>query len=499
MFISTGQQNNAPGGLATATDTIGHQTAARQSSPLPWIEVVTGQSGFRTEHGQPWTPIGQNDAITWPELNGLFRRKDMATAERYLAMLSQHGVTCLRLMLEYSENRRRYFENPVSHFPPNMVQLWDDLFALCEKHGIRILLTPFDTFWMWIKWERHPYNKLNGGLCDKRSRWLLCKDTRNAIKQRLAFATERWGGSGALFAWDLWNEIHPAHAANSTEVFADFVEDISSFLRGTELRLHGRAHPQTVSVFGPVLQSHPQSAACIFRHPSLDFASTHFYESKTIDYPRNTVDAAISTGRLTAEALSEIKDGRPFFDSEHGPIHCFKDKLKTLPEPFDDEYFRLMQWAHFASGGAGGGMRWPNRHPHSLTAGMRLAQRGLARFLPLIDWQRFSRRCWNDQVNVSNKALAAFACGDEQQAVVWLLRQDSIGKDGMLRRDVEPVSGCIHLPFEKQGDYRLVAWDTTNGKALSTLEIRHDGGSHLCVPLPSIVVDIALAVQAVRG
>ena len=29
-----------------------------------------------------------------------------------------------------------------------------------------------------------------------------------------------------------------------------------------------------------------------------------------------------------------------------------------------------MSWAHLASGGAGGGMRWPNRHPHVLTSGM---------------------------------------------------------------------------------------------------------------------------------
>jgi hypothetical protein len=99
MFISTGQQNNAPGGLATATDTIGHQPAARQSSPLPWIEVVKGQSSFRTEHGQPWTPIGQNDAITWPELNGLFRRKDMVSAERYLSMLLSLTPKCAKYLI----------------------------------------------------------------------------------------------------------------------------------------------------------------------------------------------------------------------------------------------------------------------------------------------------------------------------------------------------------------------------------------------------------------
>ncbi|SHE40040.1 hypothetical protein SAMN05444008_101344 [Cnuella takakiae] len=463
---------------------------------LSWIQTRPGHPYFFTEDGSPWAPIGQNDAITWPELKGIFRRKDLATAEAYIAMLVAKGVTCMRLMLEYCQGEHRYFEDPVGRFQPNMIRLWDDLFALCEKHGMRILLTPYDTFWMWIRWKYHPYRKANGGTCDKRGQWLLCRDTRQAIKARLAFVTERWGGSGALFAWDIWNEIHPAHAGNEATIFADFVADIGGFLKETELRLHGRVHPQTVSVFGPVLLNHPLAVETAFRHPALDFASVHFYESKTIDYPRNTVDAAISTGRLTADALAQIRDQRPFFDSEHGPIHLFKDKKKTLPEPFDDEYFRHIQWAHFASGGAGGGMRWPNRHPHSLTAGMREAQAALGRFLPLVDWQNFQRSNWNGSLVASHAAVVPFGCGDADQAILWLLRKDSIGKNGMLRTDVEPLSGCVHLPLTAAGNYRLTTWDTRKGVVLQNLEAHHEGGKELCLPW-TVTTDVAMVVRRV--
>jgi Cellulase (glycosyl hydrolase family 5) len=461
---------------------------------MPWIQTVKGHPYFVTDQGHDWTPIGQNDAITWPELKGVFRRKDLATAESYIAMLAQKGVTCMRLMLEYCQGEHRYFEDPVGNFQPNMVRLWDDIFTLCEQYGMRILLTPFDTFWMWIRWNHHPYRKANGGHCNKRGEWLLCKETRSAIKRRLAFVTQRWGGSGALFAWDIWNEIHPAHAGNEAAMFADFVDDISHFLRQTELRLHGRAHPQTVSVFGPVLKNDPLVVDCAFRHPALDFASVHFYESKTIDYPRNTVDAALSTGRLTTEALAEIKDNRPFFDSEHGPIHLFKDKRITLPEPFDDEYFRHMQWAHFASGGAGGGMRWPNRHPHSLTAGMRDVQQSLAAFLPLVNWQGFERTNWNHALTISHPAVAPFGCGDAQQAILWLLRKDIIAKDGMLRRDAAPLNGCIHLPVTGEGNYKVTVWDTKVGKQIKTFEMRHAGCKELCLPWV-VETDIAMVVK----
>ena len=120
------------------------------SSPvLPWIEVARDVPYFVTEAGGPWTPIGQNDAVTWPELAGAFRRRDMAGVERYFKLLQASGVTVLRLMLEYNHGRHRFLERPAGVFQPNMVRLWDDLVALCERFGLRLLLTPYDTFWMW--------------------------------------------------------------------------------------------------------------------------------------------------------------------------------------------------------------------------------------------------------------------------------------------------------------------------------------------------------------
>lgn len=470
-----------------------------QSQPeaeLPWVEVAKGVPYFTTDQGEPWTPIGQNDAITWPELRGAFRRRDLPSVEAYLQYLVTHGVTCLRLMLEYSQVEHRYLERPVGRFLPNMVRLWDDLFDLCAHYRLRILLTPFDTFWMWSRWAHHPYARKNGGPCAKRSQWLLCKETRAAIKARLAFATERWGNNGTLFAWDLWNEIHPAHADDSSQVFADFIDDISSFLRETELRLHGRTHLHTVSVFEPVLDVDPRVGESAFRHPLLDFASTHLYAHPAINMPKNTVDAAIVTGRLVRRALGEIRDQRPYFDSEHGPIHTFKDRHTSLPEPFDDEYFRHIQWAHLASGGAGGGMRWPNRHPHTLTVGMRVAQRSMANFMSCIDWLHFQRQNWNTEIVLSNQSLAGFACGDAARAVVWLLRTDSVQKDGTLSQDAAALTTSLHLPQLGPGHYQVTAWDTFKGEVCASFVVEQQGDGLRLEP-PPVRTDLALAFQRI--
>ncbi len=462
-------------------------------SSLSWIKVIKGSPYFVTEQGESWTPVGQNDAITWPDLAGAFRRKDLQAVESYFSMLSSYGVNCIRLMLEYCQGENRYLEKPAGCFQNNMVRLWDDIFALAEKYLIRILLTPYDTFWMWRRWLHHPYNQVNNGPCSKRSQWLLCPGTRNLIKERLYFATKRWGGSGVLFGWDLWNEIRPSHGGNSTKGFFDFIDDIGNFLRKTEMELHGTAHPQTVSVFSPVLQKDPRIAESVFHHKALDFATIHLYEHNSIDNPRNTVDAALATGRITRQVIKELKDNRPFFDSEHGPIKTFNSHGKTLRIEFDDEYFRHIQWAHVASGGAGGGMRWPYRYPHILTTGMRSAQLALSRFLPLISWEQFNRVNLNLEITLTDPGLAVFACGDYQQTIIWLLRTNAVGKNKLLRKDAKAQPFHVTIPLLKPGIYVVTLWDTVSGTAIKIFEWVNDEVMKL--ELPGVVTDLAVAIN----
>ena len=457
--------------------------------PQPWIIRAPGAPYFMTEHGTAWTPLGQNDAVPWPELEGLLGRRDVASAQRYLRMLADHGVTVVRLMLEYAEADDHYIEQPAGCWNATMVQAWDDLFALCEAAGLWILLTPVDSFFTWNRWQAHPWNVANGGPCPGRDQLLTHPGARAAMKRRLAFATERWGGSGALFAWDLYNEMHPAQGENrAPECFSDYIDDIGPWLRALETRLHGRAHLQTVSVFGPELVWKPWIAAPIFRSRALDFANSHFYGEGTIDDPADTVTPALDVARLVRAALAEIDDGRPFFDTEHGPIHTFKDHGKTLAAPFDDEYFRHIQWAHLASGGAGGGMRWPNRDPHTLTPGMRSAQLAMARFLPLVDWPRFRRVPLT--VGVATAGVTALGCGDERQAVVWVVRR-ALLPNGRVSR--EPGPACILVPGLADGRYRVSVWDTLHG-ALGGSLIAVSAGGVAVIDLPPFGGDAALAI-----
>ena len=482
------------------TDFETGRTSPAAGPALPWIEVAPGVPYFRTEHGDAWHPIGHNDAISWSELAGLFRRRDLPAVDAHFAMLAARGVTVIRLMLEYAQVRHRYVERPVGRFPAPMVQLWDDLFALAERHGLRILLTPFDTFWTWLHFRHHPYNRANGGPLDHPSRLLLCRATREAIKARLAFAARRWGGSGALFAWDLWNEIHPAQAGDSADVFCEFIADLSQHVRRVEREHHGRAHPQTVSLVGPELEwrAHMPLTEPLFRHPDLDFATIHVYQHGTIDHPRDTVAPALDMARHVQAHIAEITDDRPYFDSEHGPIHTFKDRRRTLPEDFDDEYFRHIQWAHMAAGGAGGGMRWPNRTPHRLTPGMRRAQAAMAAFMEHVDWLSFRRRPIVPRARAAGAVLHAIGCGDARQALVYLLRRDRLTRQGLVDRGAVPLTATVTVPGLEDGPYDVLAWDTAAGREVGRAQaVSKENACRFFTP--PFVGDVMLAVRRVSA
>ena len=235
-------------------------------------------------------------------------------------------------------------------------------------------------------------------------------------------------------------------------------------------------------------------ADVIFRHPQLDFATTHFYDAKTINYPKDTVKSAICTGALVREALEHLHQPKPFFDSEHGPIHSFKDLHKTLPEAFDDEYFRHIQWAHVASGAAGGGMRWPNRHPHVLTHGMRVAQQNLASFMQLIDWSNFNRKNLNQEIQITSKEFVGFACSSEDQAVAWILRQSKFTKMGTLDRTIEPTAVTISIPGLKEGAYSIYFWDTLEGYIINQQTVYTDNTT-LTILVQDVLTDLAIAIK----
>ena len=212
---------------------------------------------------------------------------------------------------------------------------------------------------------------------------LTCPATRAAIKARLAFATERWGGSGAVFAWDLWNEMHPAQGERPARTcFAGFHRRRRPVpARPGDAPARPRASADRLRVRARSSSWKPWLNEPIFRHPALDFASSHFYEEGTIDDPRDTVAPAISAGRLVREALAEITDCAPLLRQRARPDpHLQGSRPQPCPSRSTTSISATCSGRTSPRAAAGGGMRWPNRHPHTLTARHAAGAAGARRF-----------------------------------------------------------------------------------------------------------------------
>jgi mannan endo-1,4-beta-mannosidase len=240
-------------------------------------------------------------------LNGLYRRRDIAGVEAYLQNMAENGVNILRIMLEYAHVNTRFFERPAGRFNPSMVRLWDDLFARCERFGIRVLLAPWDNYWLALRWRHHPYNVANGGPGKVAASVLPEEETIAATIRRLQFVVKRWGGCGAFAAWDLFNEIHPHYGGTPKQQ-----GDSSRAFRGS-----ARGRVAHVGLHAPADGFHlwPRTGRRLrgtdLRHPCLDFASTHIYHRSGIDRPNDTVVAARTMAQWVRYGLERTPRERP--------------------------------------------------------------------------------------------------------------------------------------------------------------------------------------------
>lgn len=480
----------------------------RDPNSMPFVQLAPGGRYFMTEDGKPFLIIGHNDAMPWPRMRYMRHEHGLPIVERYVKLMAEHGVTVVRIMLEYCEDERWFIEDAQGNPVPLTVLYWDNLIGLCERYKIRLLVQFWDTFFMSRRWHYHPYSAPGSGF-DGPGSFCTSPTALEAQKRRIKFFIDRWGNSPAVFAYDLLNEIHP-YWGGTPEDQARWVTEIASFTRQYEMEKWGKKHLLTVSVFG----SRPEEGYLdlIFRHPELDFASTHVYEFGVVDNPENTIDCALVMRNAVKYAFSRMADTRPYTDSESGPIHLFMDLKLYLREPFESEYYHNMTWAHLATGGAGTGIRWPFRNPHWLTREMHRIQLGVSKFVAGttrcgFDWLNFAPQAIDEMLSVVSSEpraddalpVIAFGCSDGNQALLWLLRDKRVAAD-----DLPIAPANLLMPCLREGRYVAEFWETYAGEYMgehhfevpSASQIHSSGGEpHINLPISAFGQDLAITIR----
>lgn len=430
-----------------------------------YIRTAPGARYFTHADGRPFIPIGYNHNPDWAKLlecNPCIPGYDPRVTDRFFGRLKASGVNLVRLMVETPPSG--CIEDPIGTFRPEHVRWIDHIVTFARKHDIRLMVTPWDTFWMNLRWETCPYNPELGGPVVERIDFITKPEIIEAQKKRLKYLIDRWGNSGVIFCWELLNECDIWWGANA-EQLAAWTDEMAAFVRDYEHSKWGRNHMVTTSTANPT----PGGALgdLAYRRSDLDFATTHLYIGSS-KAPTEPIGPAFDINHGVTFALNAISDNRPYFDGENGPIDRW-----IADEKFDDEVFHNMTWSHLASGGAGSGLRWPYRNPHHLTDGMLATLRSLAGLTGKVDWKR---TCGGAVVRPAlelPEGWVGFASGSTDAALVWIAARLWESPTD-LRVGVTWLGGPGRVSYRAY-DTRAGKWigsgtaDSANGKATITL------------------------------
>lgn len=415
-----------------------------------YLQPAPGGRFFVDSEGKPYLPVGYNHNPDWPEMSPSNPQWDNYNPQRthaYFAELKANGVNLVRLMLETPTSGA--MEDPIGTFVPEHIVWVDNVFAAARKHGIRLMVIPWDTFWMNQRWDICLYNADLGGPVKEKIEWLTDPKVKELQKKRLKLMVDRWGNLGEVFCWELMNEIDLWWGASPDQII-EWTEEMAAYIRTYEKQKWGRNHMIAVSTAASMPRG--KLAEFEYRSPVLDMATTHLYIGASMG-PSEPVEPAANIAEGVRHALGQIQDGRPYFDSENGPINRW-----ISDQALDDAVFHNMIWAHLAAGGCGSGLRWPYRHPHHLSDGMLDHLRRFADFVDEIPWAKITGPYGNGPSVESDAGTLALSSGADGAGIVWLLARD--GEPGTLEATVTWPGGPETVRFR--------AYDTRQGKWIAS-------------------------------
>jgi mannan endo-1,4-beta-mannosidase len=454
-----------------------------------YVIVSDSRRYFQLEDGNDFLPIGYDQMPDFPEslylvypVNNPIYNKDALRA--YFSKMHDHGVNTLRVWSEAPDYFYRYLllEDPVGVFNPAFAQFFDDVFEIAEEYEIYILLTPYDTFWQHFRWSYYPYDWTNGGPCHTEGEGLTTDRSFEYEKARMKWFVDRYGNSDYLFGWDIMNEIDWTWGGPTAATIRTWTDRMSSWLIQYERLKWGKNHIITVNTAGTPTSGDVRYS--VFRHPNIDFSTTHMYEDE-IANPQNVIAPAVRVNTTVKSALSQFVSGdmRPYFDSEDGPIA----PDAPLTEAFDNEYYHNMIWAHLASGGAGSNLRWPFRSGGP-TEGMFDYDLAMSQIIKNINWSKFASVNIDSSVTVTapGHTVIKMACGDTYTALVFVL-QDSRATTGN-------ISGAIlNVASMTAGTYLVKDFNSYTGNLISSQDVNAASGS-VNVTLPDFNKDIVIVL-----
>lgn len=267
---------------------------------LPPVGIDPRRSGgFARADGRAFVPFGANVAWTHAsDVAGYYRATLAAFARAHLNWMRVWMAHWGRTNLDWIRPEDGA-PVPPGGISPLVAARWDELLVAAEEQGVylQIALQHHGQFSTTVNpnWADNPWNAANpGGFLKSPSDFFTDPTARLLTALKYRYIVARWSWSPAVFAWELFNEVHWVDALKldrNEAAVAQWHDDMAKFIRSVDLY----AHPVTTStenLRSPI-------------YASMDFLQPHLYSAHLL-----------AAARTFAPRLEG--DTRPVFYGEFG-------------------------------------------------------------------------------------------------------------------------------------------------------------------------------------
>lgn len=278
---------------------------------------------LRHDDGTPFIPIGHN--VAWEDGSGL----GTAYWDRTYGRMAAQGANWTRLhLIHYWDGQslewtpgNGYYQG-LGRYSLELAWKIDQIVEAAERHGVHLQMVPFNSVMfsttIFPQWDGNPFNQANaasGGFLAQPQDFFTDERAKALVRRQLRYLVARWGYSGAILAWELFNEADLVDGYYASDATRDAVHawhaEMAAYLKSIDPARHLVSTSAALGGrFDPV-----------WSLPEIDLVQHHNYRPGKVDGLVGDLD------RLAAL-------GKPSLIGEFGAEdQAAETMVDTLPEP----------------------------------------------------------------------------------------------------------------------------------------------------------------------
>ncbi len=259
-------------------------------------------TSFIRSDGRPFVPTGAN--VAWPNGDCVPFYRDA------FAKFSKANLNWMRVwMVHWGSLNLDWLPEWMGQSPPpggvdpRIAANWDQLLEAAEENGVYVQMV-FQHHGQFTtgansNWKDNPWNAANkGGILKTPTEFFTQPAARLITMLKYRYIVARWSWSPAIFAWELFNEVHWVDAIDKEKnaaVVAEWHGDMAELLRSVDLYRH-LVTTSTDNVRSPI-------------YAKMDFYQPHLYAadlivgSRSMNFPAGAVDRPAFYGEVGDDHL----------------------------------------------------------------------------------------------------------------------------------------------------------------------------------------------------